>query len=213
MELRAWLGAHVTPEVVDAGRRPVADESLETLRTWNRQLADARWAAPAWPVEHGGRAAGLDEQVAYYEEMDGAQAPGPINAIGVANIAPAIMAFGTDEQQARFLRPMLRGDTIWSQGMSEPDSGSDLASLRTRGRARRGRVRRQRPEDLEQPRPPCGLVPALRPDRPRRAQAPRHQVSARPAAPPAAWPSWRGRAPTRRWRSWRRISSDSGRCG
>jgi alkylation response protein AidB-like acyl-CoA dehydrogenase len=131
-ELRAWLGAHVTPDVVDAGRRPVADESLETLRAWNRQLADARWAAPAWPIEHGGRAAGLDEQVAYYEEMDAAQAPGPINAIGVANIAPAIMAFGTDEQQARFLRPMLRGDEIWSQGMSEPDSGSDLASLRTR---------------------------------------------------------------------------------
>ena len=106
--------------------------SLETLRAWNRQLADARWAAPAWPVDHGGRAAGLDEQVAYYEEMDAAQAPGPINAIGVANIAPAIMAFGTDEQRARFLRPMLRGDEIWSQGMSEPDSGSDLASLRTR---------------------------------------------------------------------------------
>jgi alkylation response protein AidB-like acyl-CoA dehydrogenase len=131
-ELRDWLDAHVTPEVVKAGRRPVAEESLDTLRTWNRRLADAGWAAPTWPVEHGGRAADLDEQVAYHEEMDAAQAPGPINAIGVANIAPAIMAFGTDEQRERFLRPMLRGDEIWSQGMSEPDSGSDLASLRTR---------------------------------------------------------------------------------
>ena len=131
-ELRAWLDAHITPEVVEAGRHPVADETLGTLRAWNRQLADAGWAAPTWPVEHGGRAAGLDEQVAYYEEMDAAGAPGPINAIGVANIAPAIMAYGTDGQQGRFLRPMLRGDEIWSQGMSEPDSGSDLASLRTR---------------------------------------------------------------------------------
>jgi len=131
-ELREWLGAHVTPEVVKAGRRPVAEHSLDTLRAWNRLLADAGWAAPTWPVEHGGRAADVDEQVACYEELDAAQAPGPINAIGVANIAPAIMAFGTDEQRERFLRPMLRGDEIWSQGMSEPDSGSDLASLRTR---------------------------------------------------------------------------------
>jgi alkylation response protein AidB-like acyl-CoA dehydrogenase len=68
----------------------------------------------------------------FNEEMADAGAPGPVNAIGVANIGPAVMAVGTEAQQARMLRPMLRGDEIWCQGMSEPDAGSDLASLRTR---------------------------------------------------------------------------------
>jgi alkylation response protein AidB-like acyl-CoA dehydrogenase len=63
--------------------------------------------------------------------MSASSAPGPLNVIGVSNIAPAIMAYGTPDQQKRFLGPMLRGDEIWSQGMSEPDAGSDLASLRT----------------------------------------------------------------------------------
>ncbi len=129
--LRSWLDDHLTPEVAQAGQRSPEESDLEVLREWNRQLADAGWAAPAWPVEHGGRAADIDEQLAYLEEMSAASAPGPVNVIGVSNIAPAIMAYGTDEQKARFLRPMLRGDEIWSQGMSEPDAGSDLASLRT----------------------------------------------------------------------------------
>jgi alkylation response protein AidB-like acyl-CoA dehydrogenase len=67
--------------------------------------------------------------------MSAAEAPGVINVIGVSNIAPAIMAVGTDEQRERYLRPMLRGDEVWCQGMSEPDAGSDLASLRTSARS------------------------------------------------------------------------------
>ena len=85
-----------------------------------------------WPSEHGGRDAGVHEQLIVLEEMARARAPGPVNAIGVANIAPAIMGYGTGAQQQRHLRPMLRGDEIWCQGMSEPDAGSDLASLRCR---------------------------------------------------------------------------------
>jgi alkylation response protein AidB-like acyl-CoA dehydrogenase len=130
-ELRAWLSDHLTPEVVAAGERQVEGGSLDVLRAWNRTLADGGWAAPSWPVEHGGRGAGVDEQLAYLEETNRVRAPGPVNVIGVSNIAPAIMQFGTSEQQERFLQPMLRGDEIWSQGMSEPDAGSDLASLRT----------------------------------------------------------------------------------
>jgi len=130
-ELRAWLDEHLTADVVDAGGL-VDEENLEALRAWNRVLADGGWAAPAWPVEHGGRGASVAEHVAYLEEMNRVRAAGPINVIGVSNIAPAIMQVGTAEQQDRYLAPMLRGDEIWSQGMSEPDAGSDLASLRTR---------------------------------------------------------------------------------
>ena len=130
-ELRAWLEDHLTPEVVEVGGHQIEGGSLEVLREWNRTLADGGWAAPSWPVEHGGRGAGVPEQLAYLEETNRLRAPGPVNVIGVSNIAPAIMHFGTPEQQERFLQPMLRGDEIWSQGMSEPDAGSDLASLRT----------------------------------------------------------------------------------
>jgi alkylation response protein AidB-like acyl-CoA dehydrogenase len=117
--IRAWLESQTIPS---------HDASFDELRAWNATLFDAGWAAPAWPAEFGGRDASIEEQLDYNEAMAGV--PGPVNAIGVANIAPAIMTYGTDEQKQRFLRPMLRGDDIWSQGMSEPEAGSDLASLR-----------------------------------------------------------------------------------
>jgi hypothetical protein len=121
--------------VIEAGQAGMdVGDNLEILRGWNQTLAEAGWAAVAWPREYGGRDAGIAEQLAWFEEMSAAQAPGAINVIGVSNIAPAIMAVGTEEQQARFLAPMLRGDEIWSQGMSEPNAGSDLASLRTAAR-------------------------------------------------------------------------------
>jgi alkylation response protein AidB-like acyl-CoA dehydrogenase len=132
-ELRAWLEAHLTPEVkAGLGSDLQPHESWDARRAWNAELVDAGWGAIAWPERFGGRDAGLLEQLAYNEEMARVGAPGPVNAIGVANIAPAIMAVGTPEQQERYLRPMLRGDDIWSQGMSEPEAGSDLASLRCR---------------------------------------------------------------------------------
>ncbi len=135
-ELRAWLEEHFTPEVREAvAHRYEGDahiDPFEAQRAWNATLFDGGWAAPSWPAAFGGRDAGILEQLALNEEMDLAGAPGPVNAIGVANIAPAIMTYGTPEQQERFLRPMLRGDHIWSQGMSEPEAGSDLASLRCR---------------------------------------------------------------------------------
>jgi alkylation response protein AidB-like acyl-CoA dehydrogenase len=134
-EFRAWLDATFDPDVVGtAGAIRAVDspDVLERLRTWNRKLADAGYAAIAWPVEYGGRGAGVMEQVVYAEEISRAGAPGTLNIIGISNIAPSIMHHGSDEQKQRFLEPMLRGDEIWCQGFSEPNAGSDLASLQTR---------------------------------------------------------------------------------
>ena len=131
-ELRGWLDASFTADVAEALQQWGTDEGFVAHRKWNATLVDAGYGAIAWPVEFGGRAAGILEQLVYNEEMARAGAPGPVNAIGVANIAPAIMTFGTTEQKERFLAPLLRGDEIWSQGMSEPEAGSDLASLRCR---------------------------------------------------------------------------------
>jgi alkylation response protein AidB-like acyl-CoA dehydrogenase len=132
-EFRAWLEEHLTDDLRELGEHPVGDdpERIERLRKWNRVLADARYAAIAWPPDYGGRGASLMEQVVYAEEMHRAGAPGTVNIIGLSNIAPAIMQHGTEEQKLTLLPRMLRGDDIWCQGFSEPDAGSDLASLST----------------------------------------------------------------------------------
>jgi alkylation response protein AidB-like acyl-CoA dehydrogenase len=134
-ELAAWLEANLPDDLRGEGlgsSMEITPERLERLRAWNRTLADAGYAAIAWPVAYGGRGAGILEQVAYAEEMHRARAPGTLNPLGISNIAPAIMAHGTEEQKRRFLPRMLRGDDIWCQGFSEPDAGSDLAALQTR---------------------------------------------------------------------------------
>ncbi len=130
--LRSWFEANLSDEVKAALRADDDDVRFDAHRKWNATLVDAGYGAIAWPQEFGGRDAGIEEQLVYNEEAARAGAAGPVNAIGVANIAPAIMTMGTAEQKDRFLQPMLRGDEIWSQGMSEPGAGSDLASLMCR---------------------------------------------------------------------------------
>ncbi len=133
-EFRAWLDEHLTDRYrtasLGAGFEPGGDD-LDRLHEWNRELADARYAAIAWPEEYGGRGAGVMEQVVFAEEMHRSGAPATLNPLGLSNIAPAIIAHGTEDQKRTRLPRMLRGDDIWCQGFSEPDSGSDLASLKT----------------------------------------------------------------------------------
>lgn len=132
-ELRDWLSQNLTDELV-AARRPTGrdDAAFEMLREWNATMADAGWAAVSWPPEYGGRGATVLEQLVYTEETTRARAPMPLNVIGLNNIAPAIMQYGTEQQKLALLPRMMRADDIWCQGMSEPEAGSDLAALRTR---------------------------------------------------------------------------------
>ncbi|MBV9092243.1 MAG: acyl-CoA dehydrogenase family protein [Mycobacteriaceae bacterium] len=131
-QLHAWLASNLTDEVVAAGRRGSSeDAAFETLRAWNSAMADAGWVAVSWPQRYGGRGATVLEQLVYAEETTRARAPLPLNVIGMNNIAPAIMQYGNESQKRRLLPRMIRADDIWCQGMSEPEAGSDLASLRT----------------------------------------------------------------------------------
>jgi alkylation response protein AidB-like acyl-CoA dehydrogenase len=131
-QLRAWLADNLTDEVRHAARHRGRDDALTVLRSWDRTMAEAGWAAISWPVDYGGRGATALEQLVFIEETIAAGAPTPVNVIGINNIAPAIMQYGTERQKRQLLPRMVRADDIWCQGMSEPDAGSDLASLRTR---------------------------------------------------------------------------------
>lgn len=132
-ELREWLSANLTDELVAARRHSGRDDAaFEVLRGWSRTMSDAGWAAVSWPREYGGRGATVLEQLVYTEETTRARAPMPLNVIGMNNIAPAIMQYGTEDQKKTLLPRMMRADDIWCQGMSEPEAGSDLAALRTR---------------------------------------------------------------------------------
>uniref|UniRef100_UPI0003647955 acyl-CoA dehydrogenase family protein n=1 Tax=Rhizorhabdus wittichii TaxID=160791 RepID=UPI0003647955 len=96
------------------------------------RLGEARWGCIGWPEAYGGRDATLAEQVIFAEEYARAGAPPRLNHIGVELAGPTILAFGSDEQKARLLPPIARGEQLWCQGYSEPNAGSDLANVRTR---------------------------------------------------------------------------------
>src|SRR4051794_29411225 len=126
-ELRQWLASN------PAGDSPEDEDSQYAWRTdWQRRLHEGGWAGVHWPTEYGGRGASLMETAIFFEEMGKAGAPLPANVLGILLAGPTIMTFGTDEQKDRYLPPILTAEEIWCQGFSEPDAGSDLASLKTR---------------------------------------------------------------------------------
>jgi alkylation response protein AidB-like acyl-CoA dehydrogenase len=128
-EFRAWLADNPPPP--DPGK--VADEARNAWRAaWQRQLYEGGWAAPGWPAEYGGRSATLTQSAIYFEELGRARVPLPANVLGLLLGGPTLMVWGTDDQKERYLAPILSADEIWCQGFSEPDAGSDLASLKTR---------------------------------------------------------------------------------
>jgi alkylation response protein AidB-like acyl-CoA dehydrogenase len=132
-EFRAWLVANAPKDWSSWRERPL-EESFPYLRAWQRKLHEGGWAAASWPKEYGGRSASLMQQAIFWEEMARVEAPPMANALGLGLIGPTIIAYGTDAQKKRFIPKILSAEEIWCQGFSEPNAGSDLASLQTEAR-------------------------------------------------------------------------------
>ncbi|MFQ5668176.1 MAG: acyl-CoA dehydrogenase family protein [Candidatus Binatia bacterium] len=127
--VRAWLRDHL-PERPRVSRDQVA--ALAQAKAWQRTLYEAGFVGLAWPSAYGGHDATVTQQVIFNQELARAGAPGPLNAIGLNILGPALIRYGTEEQKRRFLPKILTAEEIWCQGFSEPNAGSDLASLQTR---------------------------------------------------------------------------------
>ena len=128
-EVRAWLKANA-PRTNGEGTDQKA--FVESRRAWQKKLYEAGYVGITWPKEYGGRGRSFMDQLIFNDEMISANAPEPINVIGLGMGGPVIMAHGTDEQKKRYLTPLLSGEEIWCQGFSEPNAGSDLSGLQTR---------------------------------------------------------------------------------
>ena len=130
-ELRSWLAAELPPDWGD--RDPhVGRWDFAEARRWTRALFDAGYAGLTWPKDYGGRGLPPTYQGIYLEETARIDAPDHVGVIGLGMAGPTIIAHGTDAQKEQHLRGILSGETIFCQGFSEPGSGSDLASVRTR---------------------------------------------------------------------------------
>jgi alkylation response protein AidB-like acyl-CoA dehydrogenase len=124
---RRWLATNVPAE---------EPATLEARRAWHRRLYEAGYVGMGWPVPYGGRGATPLQQAIVADEMAHSNAPPPINPLGIAIVGPTIIVHGTEAQKRRYLRKILTAEELWCQLYSEPNAGSDLASLRTRAEDR-----------------------------------------------------------------------------
>ena len=128
-EVRAWMEAHVPKEpLVTLECREGYDQHVE----WERTLASGNWGMVTWPEAYGGRGLDLIQWLIFEEEYFRAGGPNRANQNGIFLLGPTIMEFGTEEQKARFLPPMARGEVIWAQAWSEPGAGSDMAAIQSK---------------------------------------------------------------------------------
>src|SRR3954452_24277668 len=128
-EVREFLAG----AALDASRLPHAlDDRIEALRDWQARCYEAGYVGRAWPREFGGGGAPAAEQIVIDQELSAAGAPEVVNVVGLDVLGPWLLTFGNDEQPRRHIPPILSAQEIWCQGFSEPEAGSDLASLRTR---------------------------------------------------------------------------------
>jgi len=136
-DLRTWL-ADALPEGWGERVFEPEDEGERAMfrLDWERKLHSGGWSGINWPTEYGGRGATLIERAIFAEEMARARAPEGINIIGHNLAGPTILRHGTEEQKKRFLPSIMSSEEVWCQGFSEPNAGSDLASVRTRAERR-----------------------------------------------------------------------------
>ncbi|MEU1351936.1 acyl-CoA dehydrogenase family protein [Streptomyces sp. NPDC005775] len=127
-EVREWLAAHVPAAPLPSLETA---EGFAAHRAWEAVLAADRWSVVSWPEESGGRGSSLLRWMIFEEEYYAAGAPGRVSQNGINLLAPTLFEHGTAEQRARVLPAMARGEVIWAQAWSEPESGSDLASLKS----------------------------------------------------------------------------------
>ncbi|MCX5196706.1 acyl-CoA dehydrogenase family protein [Streptomyces sp. NBC_00249] len=128
-EARAWLRAHVPPRPLPSLETA---EGFEAHREWEARLHAGRWSAVSWPEQYGGRGVDIERWLVFEEEYWAAGAPGRVSQNGINLLAPTLFDHATDEQRARVLPSMASGEVIWAQAWSEPEAGSDLASLKSR---------------------------------------------------------------------------------
>ncbi|MCX7961338.1 MAG: acyl-CoA dehydrogenase family protein [Burkholderiales bacterium] len=133
-EVRGWIAENLPQDLRDKVAN-YEELSKEDLLRWHRILAKKGWVAPHWPVEWGGTGWGVVERYIFEEECGYAGAP-PLVPFGLMMCGPVLLRFGTEAQKKRFLPRIYNGDDFWCQGYSEPGSGSDLASLKTRAERR-----------------------------------------------------------------------------
>jgi alkylation response protein AidB-like acyl-CoA dehydrogenase len=134
-DVRAWLAANLSGPfgaLRGAGGPGREHERHAERLAWNRHLATAGWTCLGWPADFGGRGATLAQQVIFHEEYARAGAPALVSIVGEELLGPTLIAFGTPEQQARFLPPIKQVTELWCQGYSEPGAGSDLANVATK---------------------------------------------------------------------------------
>jgi alkylation response protein AidB-like acyl-CoA dehydrogenase len=134
-EVREWLSANLTGEFKAAGAIGGSGrehEGHEIRHEWEKVLGASGWTCLGWPKQFGGRGATLNQQVIFNEEYVKVGAPARVGHIGEGLIGPTLIAYGTPEQQERFLPRIVRGEELWCQGYSEPNAGSDLANVQTK---------------------------------------------------------------------------------
>jgi alkylation response protein AidB-like acyl-CoA dehydrogenase len=132
-EIRTWLEENLPEGWFDPSFSMTTEERQHFNETWTAKLFAGGWICAGWPVEYGGRGLSLIEQVVLNEEFAKANAPMRADFFGDTLVGPTILQWGTDEQKKEFIPGILNGSITWCQGFSEPDSGSDLASLKTSG--------------------------------------------------------------------------------